>query len=167
MTGGLTTAEEATLVDLLEKVDQPYSRRLTEALLGCIPALAVELVILRRHNGIVYVLLTQRPDDPDDPWASAWNCPGSVARVTDTDGIPAIIKRLEEEEVGCALNSARLIYEAANPNFGRRKLTFQLVHLAQVEPGVETRGEWYTVDNLPANIMVEHISMIQRVIKHF
>lgn len=167
MTGGLTASEEAIVISLLGKAEQPYSRQFTEALLGRIPALAVELVVLCRRNGVVHVLLTKRPADPDDPWAGEWHCPGSVAREDDLGGIPAIIERLEEGELGCKLRSARRVYEHANPNFGGRKLSMQFVYLGQVAPGAETHGEWYAVNNLPHNIMAEHIPMIQRVVTHF
>lgn len=169
MTGGLTDAEEEQLRALLGKVKQPYSRQFAEALLWRIPAVALELVVLRgRAAGRLEVLLTQRPDEAADPWAGAWHCPGTVARTTDKAGFTAMLERLATDELGCEISWVQRVAEDMQVDFGSsRALTFQFIYCAEVPEGAQVRGVWFDLDALPAGIIPEHRPMIMKAVSYY
>lgn len=162
MTGGLTATEEQTLLELLGKVTQPYSRPFNESLCRLVPPTVVELVLLRGFADRREVLLTQRPDEPGDPWPGAWHCPGTIMRVTDHDTMSALV-RLAETEIGSPLAWHNFVYNDVMHNFGGRPLLLRKIYRGAVLPDATVQGAWHNLNALPKDIIPEHIPMIQRV----
>jgi ADP-ribose pyrophosphatase YjhB (NUDIX family) len=169
VTGGLTAAEEQQLLDLLARVGQPYSMRFFEALTDVLPVVAFEAVILRMHEGRRQILLEFRhggPDNnggPDDKWPDCWTVPGTVLRLTDAT-LDAVMDRLAKKELGidrfetwrCV--GQRLLHGKAEHG---RAQALQMVHIATIPEGQETKGRWFDLDDLPSNFLHAQQSLIQ------
>ena len=164
----LVAAEEAQLISLLGKAEQPYSLELAEALLRRVPNIAIELVVMRHlEDSPCQVLLTQRAPEKGDPWAGLWHCPGTVIRSSDRRGILDALDRLEEKEIGAKLQGYEFVGDNAQPNFGGRMLTIQLIFMGKVAADAPVKGLWYNIGSLPKDIIPEHLPMIGRAAGKF
>ena len=162
-TGGLTANQESQLIWLLNKVKQPYSPELFEALARRLPVMGLEAVVLREFDGRLEVLMTARPDnDLIANWAGKWHIPGTILRNEETfeDGF----LRLGKREFGAKLVNIRFVY-LHFPRTGDRGSNLQLVHVADIEENQYPLGTWFNVEELPENAIDGHHEIIREVVR--
>ncbi len=85
---GLTPAEQNQLIYLLGRLQQPWPREVYNAFASIICFTAIEVALLRMHEGRLQILLTERTGD--EFYAGKFHSPGSMLRATDvvkTDGL--------------------------------------------------------------------------------
>ena len=163
VTSGLTANQERRLIELLDKVKQPYSTELFEALARRLPVIGLEAVVLREFDGRLEVLMTARPDnDLIAKWAGKWHIPGTILRNEETieDGF----LRLGEREFGATLVNIRFVY-LHFPRGGDRTSNLQLVHVADIAESQPRLGTWFDVEELPEKLIDGHRQIISEVIR--
>ncbi|MDD5110209.1 MAG: hypothetical protein PHI63_03260 [Patescibacteria group bacterium] len=143
----------------------PYGKELYEAIALRSVSVAVELVCLRRDpaNGKLQVLLLRR--GPLEAFPNQYHCGGSITRVGELP--PDVFRRLVEKEYGCPLNGEPVFVTVIRPPreiLTREKLAENRGHcqsevwLARISGS--SRGEWFDVDNLPADTNWAHRGLI-------
>lgn len=162
ITGGLSEAEERQLIDLLGKVQQPYSMRFFEKLTDVVPVVAFEAVILREYEGRRQIRLVFREEGPGDKWPDCWTVPGTILRITD-ETLDATLRRLAKKELGldqfetwrCV--GQRLLHGKAGHS---RAQALQMVHIVTIADMPHAKGRWFDLDQLPDNFLHKQQSLI-------
>lgn len=123
----------------------------------------VNLVVLRRENGVLKVLLTRRPDD-DICWPGMWHVPGTAIRQTDDPGNPIgtgdPMKRLLQKELGASLRKDPILVEERYLHPKKRGPEISRLFLGEIE-GNPKIGNFHDVQCLPKNIIQGQISWIR------
>lgn len=122
----------------------------------------VEMMVLRSNDGIVEILLTQRPSD-DLYWPNAWHIPGTVLLSTDSEGsYESAFSRIFDGEldgkVTLLSEPSRVITKFWDNKRGRELDQVFFVDVLVSDVGSED-GEFYPIDSLPDGLleMYSHI----------
>ncbi len=158
---GLGETEEKQLISLMGKVQDKMSIGVFEAVAEKFVITAVETVVMRRAGARLETLLIPRPEG-DIHWPGLLHTPGSILRRSDYDngGYVATFKRIEEKEVG-----AKFAYPPRFVGYhfemNKRGGCNHMVFIAEIEAGAQHQGEFYDVDDLPANFLDEQVKLIK------
>ena len=143
--------------DLLNLVRRgPLGKKLFTAIAQRVVVCPVELVAMRKSNEGLEVYLTQRPVKAPT-YAGLWHCPGSIQRHGETAS--RTLERLAREELGVGILGARIIGCFDNLNHKPGGTARHSIYLVSFDRDPEC-GEWFSVDNLPPNIVDHHRDVI-------
>lgn len=126
----------------------------------------VEIVPLRKREGIIEVLLTKR--DADDPfWPNMLHTPGVVVRPTDEEGsyVSAFRRILDDELALVGLNGTPQ-YVQSTLHKSRRCMEDAKIFYVEVT-GQPMTGTFYDAMNLPETIIDSQIDFIQAAVHRF
>jgi hypothetical protein len=173
---GLTPDEERVAREILPKLRGRLSRELFEIFQKIIVGIAVEAVFYRKHEGRIQVLLVRRPPKDEDPtYGDRLAVVGTMVRTSDVlppDHPEAhsnpYLRPFEriKEEVGIAEFGAVPRIVDTRLWAGDRGPVNQIVTLCTVPENLSPRGSWYDADQLPADIVGEHVSLIALALRH-
>lgn len=143
-------------IKAMAKVDASIEsdRAMFEALARLTVSVAFETVALRNGKNGVEIFLTKR--GPDEAHANQWHSPGSVLRRE--EDFQNVFDRLAECEFQVPIISKKFIGLLNYQNTERGHF-FCPVFLVELEQNPET-GEWFSVNNLPVNIVNEHKNLL-------
>lgn len=148
--------EKKELIRLLGLVNpkEPLGTELFDALARITVSVAVEAVCLRYNNEDqrVEVYLTQRSKN-DTAYPGQWHCPGSVLRPGEEE--ENVFLRLSQKEAGADIHSLGVIKNLNHSNEQRGHF-FSVIHLCSITGRNDGKGKWFSVNNLPKNIVGHH-----------
>ena len=124
----------------------------------------VELLPLRCKDNRLEVLLILRASD-DHIWANMWHSPGTVVRPTDHNMPDDQIRRIVNQELnGIAIGDPKFVMNSYHTT--ERGVENASIYVSEVlqTPVV---GQFYSVDNLPSNIIGYQKQMISDAAKKF
>ncbi len=126
----------------------------------------VEVVPLRKVDGRVQVLLTQREND-DPNWPGMLHTPGTVVRPTDEEGgYKSAFGRIIEGELSSVQLSGEPQYVGSVLHKVARGMEDAKVFYVEVA-GEPTQGVFYDLDELPDNIVYTQVDFIRSAAKSF
>lgn len=128
---------------------QPFGTELFDALCGVTISTSKEAVCVRRIQGKLNVLLTQRSKE-ETAGPGEWHCPGSAQRPGESDD--DVFSRLETGEFKAPVT--RVFIETWNNPREYRGHFRHDVFLCQVGEGAQ--GTWFPVDQLPEKTSPHH-----------
>lgn len=145
----LTEPELRQLIALLQKLEPGfYPIELFWQFARLMTAATIEFVPLRMNEGKVEVMLTRRPVD-DKFWPGNLHIPGCIVRPTDTE--EAVIKRICAKELsGTRLGEPSELHTQVRKTQRGNEMT-KLFWVGVL--GDSTDGEFYSVDNLPDDLL--------------
>jgi len=149
-------------IDALSQIDptQPYGQELFEALARLTITVSYESVCLRNKADKIEVLLTKRKKH--ESYAGQWHTPGGVVRPGESD--EQIFERLSQKEFEAPITSWKFvsIYDMPKEARGHFKSQIYLVTVAE-----NHSGEWFDVNNLPANTVEHHVKTVIPTVVNF
>ncbi|MFA5134279.1 MAG: hypothetical protein WC505_00635 [Patescibacteria group bacterium] len=162
-----TPDDERTLVELLERLPQPWPYSVFRAMVTKIPYASVEVILLKRVDGNILVHLIER-DATDPDFRGQLHFTGSVVRETDSTFEDAI-QRIFNNELNAKLVDAHYVGYGNEPPLlidTPRGKTVEIIYLctADREPTV---GAFYDVDNLPPNLIPHQLPALRLAIDYF
>ena len=150
---GLTIEEENCLIALLAKINpKMMGTRLFDAIARKTVSVAIEAVCLRMFHDGIRVYLIERSLN-DTAYCGQWHCPGSVMR--SGEDVKDVFERLVKREFGSSINSWKFVANV-NHTDEERGHFFSLVYLCDLDLELERRGKWFSINNLPDNIVLFH-----------
>jgi hypothetical protein len=166
MNTGLSPTEENRLIELLAKMQQPWSEKIYNALAAKVRFTAIEVVMLKQCLGNIHVLMTMRPCD-DPFYAHLWHSPGSMSRDCDGEGqsvfgIENALVRIYDE-VGLARKDFAYLnfVEFAFIQTPRGPET-SLIFCCRLPDSVTNSpaAQWFDCDNLPHDTVGHHKHLV-------
>ena len=162
----LSQEETGRLIELLAKMERPYSEELFQALCASVIMSPIEVVPLTREGK---VLLIQRP--PDDPkFANLWHSPGSLQLKGDT--VQTTFNRVIVEELQGVEYSApeyigfEDVMHGTGPKENPRGQERPLVFVVWVkEEGYAGPGRFFPLNSLPENIITNHKNLLLPLVR--
>lgn len=163
--------EIKTAANILKKLDKGFlPREIFYEIAERFVIPTIELAILRRKDGILEILLTQRPLD-DRYWPGEWHIPGSIVRATDTPGTyESVFNRIMDDEL------AGKVALAAEPEHAftifqtiRRGAEVDQMYVvkATTKCAVPDDGQFFDVTNLPDALMDQYPAMMPKILRAF
>ncbi len=132
----------------------------------CVTPIAEVVPLRQSSSGTTEVLLLQRPDD-DPNWPSMLHTPGTVIRATDIDkGIEGSLERIIDSEIGVRTEKKPILVGLEFHQVARGPEMAQ-VYAIDLTGDKVTNGVWYSVDNLPPNIVDTQLGFIARAIDSY
>ena len=153
----LEAKEQAQLINLLKKVEPgfyPIELFWQFARLNTLGF--IEFVPLRINNGDVEVLLIRRGGE-DAFWPGKLHVPGCTIRPRDNKD--DVFERLLADELGYS-EEAQPTYLTTEVRRSARGNELSLVFLVELKQ-VPKNGDFYSVDNLPDDIIKEYVGLIK------
>lgn len=161
--------DEKTLVDLLKQLEPGFlSYEVFEQFARIVALPILECIPLRRANGVVEVLLIERPKD-DPFWPGMLHTPGTVVRATDLNSdhnsnwqaFDRVLKdELKDTPVG------RPHFAGNQLRLSKRGTEQAQIYWLEVigEPKV---GKFYDVTRLPASLVESQVAFIGLVVNSY
>ena len=145
-------------VEALTKIDpeKPFGTELFNAILRVSVGVAIEVVSIRRNTETneLEVLLVWR-DETTPAYKNTWHCPGTFLRPAESED--KAIERLAKNELGCQARIVKKVGWDDNPHEERG----HCIHpIFLVELTGESRGKWFSVNNLPPETVEHHRQVI-------
>jgi 8-oxo-dGTP diphosphatase len=127
------------------------------------PAVTVDIVLFRDHDGAREVLLIRRKSDP---YAGKWALPGGF--VDQDEKLEAAASRELQEETGLTRVKLRQLGAFGDPGRDPRGHTVSIAFTAEVGPERKVRGgddadeaEWFSLAKLPP-LAFDHRKIIRK-----
>jgi len=159
-------ARQKLLIWLLKGLRQPWTEQLLNAVNRKVTLPAVELVILRKRNGKIEILLTRR-SKKDHYWPFHWGVPGSTPRDYDST-ISGILERIwnieldiwhrEKKEINCG----RILWE----HLRGKCLSDINLYVAELDEEF-LNGTFFPVDKLPEPFLGGQEVVINMAVEKF
>lgn len=124
----------------------------------------VDIVPIRRENGVTQVLLTQREED-DPFWPGMWHNPGTVVRATDSGDYTDAFARVIESELGIE-KPAVIKYAAHLFHHTNRGAESSRIYWAEL-PEQPRHGKYFSIDNLPKDVIQSHLAVLEAAVKAY
>ncbi len=165
VSGGLTAGMENTLIALLGKLGQPWTRELYNAFAPHFALTAIETVFLRGTPKGIEVLLHNRPDTDIPEWRGRPASPGSMLRATDRARQEAVyfdaFQRVAAE-IGITSFQVTITPMDIQLHHTRRGTENALVFVCQMpENQFPKEGFWWhNVNTMPHGILDHHPEII-------
>src|SRR3989344_1171549 len=149
--------DKKAAVDALTKIDpkKPLGTELFNAILRVSIGVAIVAVSIRRNatNGLEVLLAWRNETAPAH--RNTWHCPGTFLRPAESED--EAIERLAKNELGCRARIIKKVGWDDNPHEERG----HCIHpIFLVELTGESRGKWFSVNNLPPETVEHHRQVI-------
>lgn len=154
------TKELVRLLELCTPGDLPQDVFIAIARLCVLPG--IEFVPLRKNEGVIEVLLTQRGDD-DSYWPSMFHTPGTILRPTDASFEDAF-SRLFHDELGISY-TPQITFVGYSFGRGLRGSGVGFEYIVHLEES--TNGTFCPIDQLPSNFIKEQQALLNRCVDKF
>lgn len=171
ITAGLTEEEEDKLVELLGKVNQPWSAQFYNAAAPLFTLTTVELPCFWQDESErgLKVFLFRRPDN-DKYWPRKLHSPGTVLRAKD-EGYDVAIKRVVQQELGLFHLPVFRVDHSSYINHTPRGHETPRIFLSKLDDTVAkslmNKGAFYNADHLPNDLIDHHYMIIKVAMEHY
>lgn len=162
----MTDLEIKTVTQLLKKLEPgllPLSifNEITRIFVSSI----VEIVPLKKKNGVTQVLLVRR--ESDDPfWPNMWHTPGTVLRATDRKGdLNDAFQRILNSELGCTEEITPIFVDIRFSQSTRGSEFSAIYYINMV--GKTKNGEWFDASSLPQDLVKSQGELIKKAVDGF